>query len=481
MKENNKILLRSRSHYKGDGEIYGEIYGKFWGAIRRQAEERNIPFKISIEDAWKLFLTQNRTCAITGVPISFSSKSQLSDGTASLDRINSDKDYSIENVQWVHKKINELKWDNTPQELIELCNKVVAHSSRQLFFDVPLEDLQFISTELKEDNFAFEGKTILLCGAFGFLGKLFQSYFLYLNENILRTSCRVICVDNYIIGKQYSNLKIPNFEYINHNICLPFSPDTLPQNIDFVINCCGIASPIFYQKFPYETLEVSYKGTREILKIAEEKKTSSSLFFSSSEVYGNPPENEIPTDEEYIGAIQTMGQRSCYDVGKLCLETLCYISHSKYGSNIKIVRPFNVFGYIPKSDGRVIPNFVSNILENKKIKIYGDGKQTRTFCWFSDFIVGAIKVLLHGDNKPYNIGNQNNEIEMVALAKLIEKICNKKDMVELMPSPPVYQEEPRRRCPNIDKAEQDLGYNPKISLEEGISKFYNWAKNKYKI
>jgi len=347
-------------------------------------------------------------------------------------------------------------------------------------FNTPYSDLNSISSLLNHDNFAFEGKVILISGAFGFLGKLFQSYFIYINENILRVPCQVICVDNYVVSSKFSDLHVNNFSYIYHNICDPIDENTLPDKIDFLINCAGIASPIFYHKFPLETMDVSYVGTKNILDLARKKSISSCLFFSSSEVYGNPPSNQIPTDERYIGNIETMGRRSCYDIGKLCLETLCYIAHEKDGLNVKVIRPFNVFGYIAKSDGRVIPNFISTLLEGKKIKIYGDGTQTRTFCWFSDFIVGAIKVLLHGDNKPYNIGNTNNEIEMLELAKLVEKECGVRDMIELIPSPSVYENEPRRRCPDLTKAITTLGYNPAISLKEGISKFVKWARAAYK-
>lgn len=348
-------------------------------------------------------------------------------------------------------------------------------SKEQAFFDIPKSEMEFVSNELQSDNYSFEGKTILLLGAFGFLGKLYMAYFNHLNENILRDPCRVIAMDNFVVGKGSTALNVKNFEFERFDICQPLPP----RRVDYVINCCGIASPVYYKKFPLETIEVSYTGTKNVLEYCRAQDVGSTLFFSSSEVYGNPPTDKIPTNEKYIGNIETMGERSCYDVGKLAIETLCHIYHTKYGLNTKIIRPFNVFGYIQQTDGRVIPNFVSNIVQNKKIKIYGNGKQTRTFCWFTDFIVGTIKVLLHGDNEPYNIGNQDNEIEMIELARLVEKVCGKTDMIELIPSPAVYANEPRRRCPDITKA-RNLGYNPKVSLEEGARKFYEWAKNNYK-
>ena len=460
--------------FKGDKDIYR----KFWNRIQKSARQRNLEFNITMQEAWEIFIKQNQSCAVTGLPIHFETRSGRGDGNASLDRIDSSKGYTADNIQWVCKEVDKLKWDKTELELVQVCKKVINYNQRKTFFNIPMEDIAFIVSELGQDNFIFEDKTILLTGAFGFLGKLFQSYFLYLNENVLRSPCFLICLDNNIVGSA-SVLEIPNFTYVCQDICRSVIENEIvsKRTIDYIINAAGIASPLLYHKFPMATIDVSYLGTKNILDLCRVKKVSSALFFSSSEVYGDPDDKDIPTNEDCICKIRTMDSRSCYDTGKVVLETLCHIAHQQYGINVKIVRPFNVFGYIPKSDGRVIPNFLSNVLSNKKIKIYGGGGQTRTFCWFSDFIVGAMKVLLHGGNTPYNIGNTDNEISMLDLAKLVEKVSGKTDCIETIPIPNVYAHEPRRRCPDISLAQKELGYSPKVSLEEGIKKFYSWANS----
>lgn len=459
---------------------YQEIHKKTWYNIQKGANKRNINFDIKIEDAWDLFIKQDRKCAISGQPIQFPKKIGDDKATASLDRINSSKPYTIDNVQWVHKDMNEFKWDKTPEELIKCCELVLNNEAKKKITSIPIEDIKYIADKLGEDNLRFTNQTVLLTGSSGFLGTLFQSYFLYINEHVLKSPCKVVCMDNKNNWIGHYSSTFPNFKYVTHNIISPITPEIENDKIDYIINAAGLASPRAYEKYPKETMDVSYEGTKNVLSFASWNNTKSVLNFSSSEVYGTPPDSEVPTKESYVGQVDTTNLRSCYDVGKMCIETLSYIYNEKYGVNVKVVRPFNVIGYIQQSDGRVLPNFISNILQNKKIKIYGDGKQTRTFCWFSDFLVGAIKVLFHGGNSPYNIGNQNNEISMYDLGKLLESISGKTDILELIPTPTVYLKEPLRRCPDITKAKNELNYNPSIDLKTGIFKFYEWAKINYK-
>lgn len=353
----------------------------------------------------------------------------------------------------------------------ELRNKILNN--------IPEEDLFHIYKSLGDDVLQFENKSILLTGASGFLGKLFQSFFLYLNSKVLKSPCRVTCLDNRSYWSGQYCPKFENFSYVTHDLSFPLTDIFMHERFDFIINACGNASPLRYEKFPLETMRVSTLGTENILSFAGITNVKAVLNFSSSEVYGTPPIEHVPTKETYVGQIETMAPRSCYDVGKLAVETLSYIYNKYHGVNVKIVRPFNVVGYT-ENDGRVIPNMVANVLSGKKILIYGDGKQTRTFCWFSDFLAGSLKVLLHGGNTPYNIGNQDNEITMFELGKLVEKVSGSTNIVELVPAPKVYLKEPLRRCPDISKAKFELGYNPSISLDESLSKFYTWAKNNTK-
>lgn len=294
--------------------------------------------------------------------------------------------------------------------------------------------------ELKE-------KSVLLIGHLGFLGKAFAKF---LEEE----SCTLYCIDK-------DTQDISKF--------IPFC------KTDYIINCAGNASPYTYRKLPLETMDVSYLGTKNVLELAKET-GATVLNFSSSEVYGNP--TMVPTPESYIGKIETMGARSCYDVGKLAIETLSHIYATQYGVDVKIVRPFNVYGPgMNPNDGRVIPNFIRAAKGYKPLQVYDTGKQTRTFCYVDDFIDGAIKVLLFGDRLPFNVGNDVPEISMLDLAYTLQRVVRDNgggdDIdIKIVPYPNVYPEgEPMRRCPDLSKI-RTLGYEPKIELEEGLRRCY---------
>jgi UDP-glucuronate decarboxylase len=346
---------------------------------------------------------------------------------------------------------------------------------------IPVEDLEAIVAGLNDyERLQFQNRTVLLCGGSGFLGMIFKQLFLYMNKQYLLNT-KVIAVDNYITGTCPKDIEGENLINLNHDLSQPLGLKIgNNENIDFILNCSGLASPQGYSKYPLETMDISYLGTRHLLELAYHRKSIAYLAFSSSEIYGTPPENLIPTPETYWGSFDGFGKRAPYDTGKKLIETLCWVFNSKYEVNTKIIRPFNVFGYMAQNDFRVLPNFINAALSGGKIKVYGDGQQTRTFCWFTDFITGAIKVLLKGKSVPYNIGNSDNEITMIDLAKMVEKITSSKDLVELVPSPSAYTNEPLRRCPDLSKAKKEIGYQPKVDLVTGITKFYNWAKENYK-
>jgi len=244
------------------------------------------------------------------------------------------------------------------------------------------------------------------------------------------------------------------------------------KKYDIIIFLAGIASPFIYKKFPLETLSVCYDGVLNLITKAKNDR-SKFVFFSSSEIYGNPDKKNLPTKESYYGNVNSFGPRSCYDEGKRVGETLCYIYNKYYNCDVKIIRPFNVFGpLMDKNDYRIIPNIIKKINSNKKILIHGDGKQTRTFCYITDAITGFLKVILKKNKKLiYNIGNPKNEISMNKLVKSFDKILNKKNKFSLISYPDHYPaDEPRRRCPNINLAIKNLNYYPKVSVEEGIKR-----------
>lgn len=327
----------------------------------------------------------------------------------------------------------------------------------------------------------FAGKTILLTGGSGFLGNLYKLFFLYCNNNqYIFPSCKVISIDNYIKGHTTLNDEIKHdcLLSINHDLTTPLGWK-LDGDVDFIINCAGNASPQNYLTYPYETMQISTIGTDLLLQLALNK-NAKILNFSSSEVLGTPPDNEIPTSEESIARINSMDKRSPYDVTKLYIETISKVYKDKKGLDCKVIRPFNIIGRVHKNDYRVIPNYLSKILNNEKIQVYKPGTQTRTFCYYSDFITGSLLVLLNGKDLLYHIGNPYNEISMYDLALKIQKIAGKEDLVSLVDTPEVYKLEPKRRCPSIKKAQDELGYNPKIDLDTMLFRIHDWAIENYK-
>jgi UDP-glucuronate decarboxylase len=300
-----------------------------------------------------------------------------------------------------------------------------------------------------------KSKSVLLIGSDGFLGNCFRDI---LTEN----------------GNEFLCYDIQNGD----DICNPIN---LPR-YDYVINCAGIASPEKYMKKPVETMDVSYIGTKNVLDYCIENKVESVLMFSSSEVYGTPDDESIPTKEDYIGTIPTQSSRSCYDIGKQVLETLCNIYYQKYDIPVKVVRPFNFYGpYMGINDNRVLSNWMQSMLEDKDIMVYGDGKQTRTFCYVDDGIDMCLGVLINGrDGEIYNVGNPTPELSMIDLAStfcevLDYEVGNHRYVVRDYPN--FYpKDEPLRRCPNIDKVVRDTGIQPKTTLDVGLKKMLEYFK-----
>jgi nucleoside-diphosphate-sugar epimerase len=339
------------------------------------------------------------------------------------------------------------------------------------------EDIKTIAEGIKEETKKLSGKTLLITGGAGFLGKYFSLTIDYLNKNILEKPCKIISIDNFITGSEYLIKDSENFKAIQHDVTKPLKID---EDVHFIIHAAGIASPKFYRKYIIETIDVGVLGTKNMLELAKEKNVDSILYFSSSEVYGDPDPQFVPSPETYFGNVSCTGPRSNYDESKRLGETLCVSYYQVYGVPVKTVRPFNVYGPgMRLDDYRVIPNFVSHVFQGKPIPVYGAGNNTRTFCYITDAMVGFLKVLLSDLNgEAFNVGNEKDEINMIALAKIVAEIFDNKPKIDNVegPTDAYATADPRRRCPDLTKIKTKLNYDAKVDVKTGIKRFVEWAK-----
>jgi UDP-glucuronate decarboxylase len=308
-----------------------------------------------------------------------------------------------------------------------------------------------------------------------------MSIFNHFNELHPGNEIKVVALDNFSSSKladisgQKSSTAI---EWINGDASLG---EKFPRVFDFIIHAAGIASPQHYRAKPLETFEVMVNVTKGLLNKAVTD-NSRMLFFSTSEIYGDPFPEFVPTKENYRGNVSTLGPRACYDESKRMGETLCWIYQEYFGAQVSIVRPFNVYGPgMMATDYRVLPNFAAAISNKQPLQVYGHGKQTRTFCYITDAIIGFLKVLIESP-KPdvYNVGNPRPEISMIELAQLVCEISDFKEGFKASSYPDDYPEdEPNRRCPDISKISEILDFTPTIQLEEGLRRFLTWSKENY--
>lgn len=305
-------------------------------------------------------------------------------------------------------------------------------------------------------------KKILITGGAGFLGS-------NLCEKLLNQGNKIICLDNLYTGKGkniHHLLNNPNFEFIIHDVINP-----IDIKVDEIYNLACPASPPFYQAQPIETTKACVYGAINMLELAK-KNNAKILQASTSEVYGEP---EIhPQPENYRGNVNPIGIRSCYDEGKRAAESLFFDYHRIYNVNIKIIRIFNTYG--PKmnpDDGRVVSNFIVQALNNQPITIYGDGNQTRSFCYVDDLLNGMVKLMNSNITGPINIGNPG-EFTMLELAEKVINLTNSKSQLIFKPLP---SDDPTRRKPDISLAKKELNWEPTINLEEGLKRTIEYFKD----
>ncbi len=352
----------------------------------------------------------------------------------------------------------------------------------QIVTDVVSQDLFAIAEGIAQEAKMLEGKTLLITGGSGFIGSYIVTAIDFLNKNLFARPCKVISIDNHMTGSKKKNLvreiESGYIKFIEHDIRTPL---VLEEQIDYVISAVGIASPTYYKKFPIETIEGTVFGLKHILELARVKKVKGLLYFSSSEIYGDPDPRFVPTPETYKGHVSSIGPRSCYDESKRLGEALCVAYQQVHNIPVKIVRPFNIYGPgMSTKDFRVIPKFLAQGLQGQPLTIHSHGKQTRSFCYVADAIIGFFKVLLSGrSGEVYNVGNNSEEVNMNVLAKTIsEAVFEGKVPVTQIQYPDSYpQDEPTRRCPDLTKIKSELGYTPNVDLKTGLKRTYFWLKN----
>jgi dTDP-glucose 4,6-dehydratase len=306
-------------------------------------------------------------------------------------------------------------------------------------------------------------KTVLITGGAGFIGS-------HLCDLFLKNGYRVLCLDNFITGTKENiqhHISDKNFALIEHNITIPIH---LKEDVDIVLHFASPASPVDYLNYPIQTLKVGSLGTHNSLGLAKAK-GATFLLASTSEVYGDPLVH--PQTEEYWGNVNPVGPRGVYDEAKRFAEAMTMAYHRVHKVDSKIVRIFNTYGpRMRMMDGRVVPNFITQALKNEPITIYGDGSQTRSFCYVSDLVDGLYRLVNSGLHDPVNIGNPH-EMSLNELAEYIKKLTGSRSKIVFKPLP---EDDPRQRQPDIARAREKLKWLPKVSLQDGLVATIEWFK-----
>jgi UDP-glucuronate decarboxylase len=351
------------------------------------------------------------------------------------------------------------------------------------------QDLDYIVSNLREELGRMAGKRLLITGGAGFLGYYLVQTVLHFNQTASeRGKIRITVYDNFVRGTPAWLAALagdPCLRLERRDMIQPLPPDL--GDFEFIIHAAGIASPTYYRKYPLQTIDANINGLRNLLEYAARQgergcPVEGLLFYSSSEIYGDPAPEAIPTPETYRGNVSCTGPRACYDESKRFGETLCVTFAHQYGVRVTMARPFNNYGPGLKiTDGRVLPDFARDVLEGRDIVMFSDGSPTRTFCYSADAVIGYYKVLVKGDpGEAYNIGIERPEISISQLADLVvltaRDLFGYRGKVQRKASGEANYlvDNPNRRCPVIDKARCRLGYNPTILVEEGLRRSMVW-------
>jgi nucleoside-diphosphate-sugar epimerase len=359
--------------------------------------------------------------------------------------------------------------------------------------EIVAQDLETVVGDLSDELQLLAGKRLLVTGGAGFLGYYFVQAALRANEDGAREPIGITVYDNYVRGVPAWLEKLAGNEHltlVEHDIRKPL-PDDI-DDFEYVVHAAGIASPTYYRRHPIETMDANVNGLRSLLDWSVRqgergRPVEGLLYFSSSEIYGDPTPENIPTPETYRGNVSCTGPRACYDESKRYGETLCVNFAREHGLPVRVARPFNNYGPGLKiSDRRVIPDFARDILDGRDIVLLSDGSATRTFCYVSDAVTGYYKVLVRGhDGEAYNVGVEEPEVSMAELAERLAELGREHfgyggALVRRTSEEREYLvDNPVRRCPVIEKARDHLGYAPRVGLDEGLRRSLLWyAENR---
>ena len=346
-------------------------------------------------------------------------------------------------------------------------------------FNILDDDLKYIHQNF-DKKILFKNKSILITGYLGFIGFELTNYLIkYFKQLGLK---KLYLLDNKANKKKISNR---NIHLITKDITKVKLENLFKKKkVDIIIHAASIASPTFYRKYPIETIESNIFGLNNILKFARNNKVKRILYFSSSEIYGDPDLKNIPTKEDYNGNVSSIGPRACYDEAKRMGETLCYVYNKKYNIPVRIVRPFNNYGPgLSKLDKRLPADIANNVLKNKNIQIFSNGSPTRSFCYISDAVIGYLKVIAYKKFAIFNIGNDQEESSVKELTQTYIKVAkqlynyDKKIIYSKNKEKDYLTNNPNRRSPNLAHARKEINYNPKIKLEEGVKRYLQFLKD----
>jgi len=350
-------------------------------------------------------------------------------------------------------------------------------------------DLSYICDCLSEEFAQMAGKNLLITGGAGFLGYYLVLSALHFNKSHSDSEAiKVTVYDNYVRGVPDWLTELEGNPHLTVQKVDMIEP--LPADIgdfQFIIHAAGIASPIYYRKYPIQTIDANINGLRNLLDYSLRQRDAGKpvegfLFYSSSEIYGDPALDMIPTPEDYRGNVSCTGPRACYDESKRFGETICVNFARQYELPVKSARPFNNYGPGLKiTDRRVLPDFARDVLEGRDIVMFSDGSPKRTFCYSADAICGYYKILIKGrPAEAYNIGIDRPEISMAELGEKVIEISQRlfgyggKLVRQVNPEKEYLEDNPNRRCPVIDKAREELGYDPSILVDEGVERSMIW-------